>query len=155
MDIDGPNRSWLSNKFNNNSICICFSKTVLKKCPFFNYRGLESSDLARRASPFAPFSAFRPVAKIGDILQLNQDSPNIQDSGEICEVSTTVDKDEDSEHDQQKTRKSNSVQDEVIDVETEEKAKEVKSEPQVTKVKTVWFYSGIPAHCTVMRFQQF
>ena len=128
---DGPNRSWLSNKFNNNSICICFSKTVLKKCPFFNYRGLESSDLARRASPFAPFSAFRPVAKIGDILQLNQDSPNIQDSGEICEVSTTVDKDEDSEHDQQKTRKSNSVQDEVIDVETEEKAKEVKSEPQV------------------------
>ena len=136
MDIDGPNRSWLSNKFNNNSICICFSKTVLKKCPFFNYRGLESSDLARRASPFAPFSAFRPVAKIGDILQLNQDSPNIQDSGEICEVSTTVDKDEDSEHDQQKTRKSNSVQDEVIDVETEEKAKEVKSEPQVTKVKT-------------------
>ena len=64
-------------------------------------------------------------------MQLNQDSPNIQDSGEICEVSTTVDKDEDSEHDQQKTRKSNSVQDEVIDVETEEKAKEVKSEPQV------------------------
>ena len=111
-------------------------KIILKKCPFFNYRGLESSDLARRASPFAPFSAFRPVAKIGDILQLNQDSPNIQDSGEICEVSTTVDKDEDSEHDQQKTRKSNSVQDEVIDVETEEKAKEVKSEPQVTKVKT-------------------
>ena len=146
MDIDGPNRSWLSNKFNNNSICICFSKTVLKKCPFFNYRGLESSDLARRASPFAPFSAFRPVAKIGDILQLNQDSPNIQDSGEICEVSTTVDKDEDSEHDQQKTRKSNSVQDEVIDVETEEKAKEVKSEPQVTKVKTVWFSSGILEH---------
>ena len=113
---------------------------------FFNYRGLESSDLARRASPFAPFSAFRPVAKIGDILQLNQDSPNIQDSGEICEVSTTVDKDEDSEHDQQKTRKSNSVQDEVIDVETEEKAKEVKSEPQVTKVKTVWFSSGFRAY---------
>ena len=58
-------------------------KIILKKCPFFNYRGLESSDLARRASPFAPFSAFRPVAKIGDILQLNQDLPNIQDSSLI------------------------------------------------------------------------
>ena len=84
--------------------------------------------MARRNSPFAPFSAFRPVAKIGDILQLNQDSPSIQDSGEICEVSTTVDKDEESEDRNRKT----TTQDEVIDVETEEKAKEVKSEPQVT-----------------------
>ena len=53
------------------------------------------SDLAKRNS-FAHFSAFRPVAKIGDILQLNT-SPSTQDSGEICEVSTTVDKDEENE----------------------------------------------------------
>ena len=52
------------------------------------------SDLAKRNS-FAHFSAFRPVAKIGDFLQLN--STSAQDSGEICEVSTTVDKDEENE----------------------------------------------------------
>ena len=64
------------------------------------------SDLAKRNS-FAHFSAFRPVAKIGDILQLSSSSTtsvsgaaaaaSIQDSGEICEVSTTVDKDEESD----------------------------------------------------------
>ena len=64
-------------------------------------------------------------------MQLNQDSPSIQDSGEICEVSTTVDKDEESEDRNRKT----TPQDEVIDVETEEKAKEVKSEPQVKMFK--------------------
>ena len=58
------------------------------------------SDLAKRNS-FAHFSAFRPVAKIGDILQLSSTSASAaaastQDSGEICEVSTTVDKDEES-----------------------------------------------------------
>ena len=55
------------------------------------------SDLARRAaSTFAPFSsAFRPVNKISDILQLSQ--AKHLDSGEICEVSTTaVDRDEDN-----------------------------------------------------------
>ena len=55
------------------------------------------TDLARRAaSTFAPFSsAFRPVNKISDILQLSQ--AKHLDSGEICEVSTTaVDRDEDS-----------------------------------------------------------
>ena len=96
------------------------------------YRGLESTEMARRNSPFAPFSAFRPVSKIGDILHLNQESPSIHDSGEICEVSTTVDKDEESEE-HQRIRK-NAAQDEVIDVETEEKAKEVKSEPQVNAI---------------------
>ena len=62
------------------------------------------SDLAKRNS-FAHFSAFRPVAKIGDILQLSSSNTtsasgaaaSIQDSGEICEVSTTVDKDEESD----------------------------------------------------------
>ena len=58
------------------------------------------SDLAKRNS-FAHFSAFRPVAKIGDILQLSSTSASAaastQDSGEICEVSTTVDKDEESD----------------------------------------------------------
>ena len=55
------------------------------------------TDLARRAaSTFAPFSsAFRPVNKISDILQLSQ--AKHLDSGEICEVSTTaVDRDEDN-----------------------------------------------------------
>ena len=63
----------------------------------FFYRGLVETDLARRAaSTFAPFSsAFRPVNKISDILQLSQ--AKHLDSGEICEVSTTaVDRDEDS-----------------------------------------------------------
>ena len=53
--------------------------------------------MARRAaSTFAPFSsAFRPVNKISDILQLSQ--AKHLDSGEICEVSTTaVDRDEDN-----------------------------------------------------------
>ena len=63
------------------------------KVMFINFR--LDSDLAKRNS-FAHFSAFRPVAKIGDILQLNT-SPSTQDSGEICEVSTTVDKDEENE----------------------------------------------------------
>ena len=60
------------------------------------------SDLAKRNS-FAHFSAFRPVAKIGDILQLSSSTStsaaaaSTQDSGEICEVSTTVDKDEESD----------------------------------------------------------
>ena len=55
------------------------------------FRTLES-DLARRSS-FAPFSAFRPVNKISDILQLSSSQTKNVDSGEICEVSTTVDKD--------------------------------------------------------------
>ena len=101
------------------------------------------SDLARRSS-FAPFSAFRPVNKISDILQLSSSQTKNLDSGEICEVSTTVDKDS-----EESTSKFTSfllckisreivlledevskVGDEVIDVENEEK-KEVKVEPQV------------------------
>jgi len=80
-------------------------------------------------------------------LQLNQDSSNIHDSGEICEVSTTVDKDEESEE-QQKIRK-NATQDEVIDVETEEKAKEVKSEPQVDLIET--FLSSVKTNSSNFR----
>ena len=71
-----------------------FRKNVLI---LFTYRGLVETDLARRAaSTFAPFSsAFRPVNKISDILQLSQ--AKHLDSGEICEVSTTaVDRDEDN-----------------------------------------------------------
>ena len=56
------------------------------------------------------------MAKIENFLQL---SSTTQDSGEICEVSTTVDKDVEEEE----------SKDEVIDVENEEK--KVKSEPQV------------------------
>ena len=74
-----------------------FNPKSLIFSPFFFYRGLVETDLARRAaSTFAPFSsAFRPVNKISDILQLSQ--AKHLDSGEICEVSTTaVDRDEDS-----------------------------------------------------------
>ena len=108
------------------------------------------SDLAKRNS-FAHFSAFRPVAKIGDFLQLN--STSAQDSGEICEVSTTVDKDEENEISSKYldylcvnilyllgyylnslfSDKDTTKSDEIIDVENEEKAKELKSEPQVLK----------------------
>ena len=54
-----------------------------------------------------------------------------QDSGEICEVSTTVGKDEENENQPfaKVAKDKMSSQDEVIDVESEEK--EVKTEPQV------------------------
>ena len=94
-------------------------------------------------SPFIPFSAFRPVAKIGDFLQLGNNCNSAinlnsadRDSGETCEVSTTVgpgkDSLDESEMNHQHRDKSCS-ESEVIDVESEEKtiSKEVKSEPQV------------------------
>lgn len=106
----------------------------------FLCRGLTAAGAAERppAIPaFGPFSsAFRPVAKISDFLQLNHAASSIvnerqQDSGEICEVSTTVGKDLE---DNDKPAKSTSHE-EVIDVETEERAavKKVKSEPQVSE----------------------
>lgn len=112
---------------------------------FLFFRGLTTAEHHHQRPPpaFGPFSsAFRPVAKISDFLQLNHAAaaaaaaaanvnPNQQDSGEICEVSTTVGKDLD---DNDKPAKLNSL-DEVIDVETEEnQAKKVKSEPQVSVI---------------------
>jgi hypothetical protein len=65
---------------------------------FFFFSGIEADLAARR---FAHFSAFRPVAKIGDIFgSLAKSTSSKLDSGETCEVSTTVDRDEDSHHSQ-------------------------------------------------------